>query len=264
MNENQEKNNIEEESSSCEPFFKRVAKFSAFIYLGLAITVVIIATVGIFSISYDYEDELPMVSIPEIGLNEEISIPQITVNPNISDELPVGGDESGVDAEVIIPDVGGSEPTKPSGTDDDAENDPQAPVERFKRPVEGEIQKTFSMDQLVFSETMRDYRVHSGIDIAAELGAEVVAFSDGIVASITDDYFYGMTVSVAHGDGSVSYYMNLDKTLAPNIAVGKEVSAGQAIGKVGNTARLESSDEPHLHFEIRVNNELVNPEIDMP
>lgn len=263
QNENQEKNSLEEETMASEPFFKRAAKFSAFIYLGLAIMVVVIATVGIFSISYDYEDELPSISIPELGLDTEISLPQITVKPDYSDELPVGGDESGVDADVTVPDV--SKPTvSVDESEPEVEDDPQAPKQKYRRPVSGEIQKSFSMDNLVFSETMRDYRVHTGIDIAAELGSEVIAFADGVVASISEDYFYGMTVSVAHPDGSVSYYMNLDKTLAPNIAVGKNVSAGQALGSVGDTARIESAEEPHLHFEIRINNELVNPEVDLP
>ena len=64
MNDNYEnKDNLSEKER--EPFAKRIAKFSAFIYLGLAITVVIVATVGIFSISYDYDTSLPEISIPE-------------------------------------------------------------------------------------------------------------------------------------------------------------------------------------------------------
>ena len=61
MNENHE-NNTNESLDEREPLTKRIAKFSAFIYLGLAITVVIVATVGIFSISYDYETSLPSVA----------------------------------------------------------------------------------------------------------------------------------------------------------------------------------------------------------
>ena len=59
MNDNQENKDLFEGEPKREPFAKKVAKFSAFIYLGLAITVVITATVGIFSISYDYDSSLP-------------------------------------------------------------------------------------------------------------------------------------------------------------------------------------------------------------
>lgn len=244
MNDNQENRNLSDEERVKEPFTKKVARFSAFIYLGLAITVVIVATVGIFSISYDYEASLPPISFPEIDLTPpETSVPQNVIqNPETSDK-PVGSDQSGIDADV-------SEPA-PSRV-------------MFYRPVDGEIIKDYSMEALVYSETMGDYRVHSGIDIAAEVGSEVVVFTDGVVAAVTDDYFSGTTVAVTHELGTVSYYMNLDPTLAEGIAVGTEVLAGQVIGYVGTTARNEALDPSHLHFELRVNGSTVDPTDELP
>ena len=75
MNDNFENNNQNDLPSEREPLAKRIARFSAFIYLGLAITVVIVATVGIFSISYDYEASLPPISIPELDFTPDISLP---------------------------------------------------------------------------------------------------------------------------------------------------------------------------------------------
>jgi murein DD-endopeptidase MepM/ murein hydrolase activator NlpD len=243
MNENQENNHLSEDESQKEPFARRVAKFSAFIYLGLAITVVIVATVGIFSISYDYENELPQISFPEINLRPESSHPAPEQSlGDISDE-PVNNEQSNVDAEI---------------------SEPEPPRVLYYRPTQGKIIKDYSMDRLVFSETMGDYRVHSGIDIAADIGSEVVAFTDGTVAAITDDYFYGLTVAVTHELGAVSYYMNLDPILAEGIAVGSQVLAGQQIGVVGTTARAEAKDQPHLHFELRVNGEFIDPAEEMP
>ena len=134
----------------------------------------------------------------------------------------------------------------------------------FYRPINGEIIKKHSMDKLVFSETMKDYRVHTGIDIAANVGTEVVAFTDGVVTAVTNDYFNGITVAVTHEQGVVSYYMNLDSTLPDNIAVGAEVLAGQVVGKVGNTSRIEAKDAPHLHFELHVDGTPINPEPELP
>lgn len=243
MNDNQEKNNSFEENGS-EPVTRKIAKFSAFIYLGLAITVVIVATVGIFSVSYDYEASVSPVSLPEVEIGSDVSLPEFSVPvpvlPESSASTPVINDESDVDADVSMPD------------EDET-------VALFFNPVFGEISKNYSMDKLVFSETMGDYRVHSGIDISAELGSTVVCFTDGVVSSVTDDYFYGTTVAVTHADGMVSYYMNLDPLLADNVAVGNELKAGDRIGNLGKTARCENAEPSHLHFELRINDELVDP-----
>ncbi|MBR6563287.1 MAG: M23 family metallopeptidase [Clostridia bacterium] len=244
MNDNQENMNTEEtEEEQHEPMVKRVAKFSAFIYLGLAITVVIVATVGIFSISYDYESSLPAVSFPEIDVTPDVSVPDVDYTPPELSDTPVGNEQSGIDAEI---------------------SEPEPERVMFYRPVEGEIIKKHSLDALVYSETLGDYRVHCGVDIACPLGAEVVAFSDGTVAAITDDYFDGVCVAITHDQGVVSYYMNLDPALAEGISVGSEILAGQPIGTVGTSARSESLDPPHLHFELKVNGAVVDPEPELP
>ena len=90
------------------------------------------------------------------------------------------------------------------------------------------------------------------------------AFTDGVIASVTDDYFYGTTVVITHEKGVQSSYMNLSQELAENIIVGAEIKAGQTIGYVGNTARIESKDAPHLHFELYVNGAPIDPEPELP
>ncbi len=244
MNDNQENKDLFEDEPKREPLTKRVARFSAFIYLGLAITVVIAATVGIFSISYDYDSSLPPVSFPEIDLTPpDVSLPfEESTQDEISDSH-VNNEQSGV-----TPDVSAPEP----------------PRTMYYFPVEGEVIKNYSMDALVYSETMKDYRVHSGIDIASTVGAEVIAFTDGVVSAVSDDYFNGMTVVITHEQGVVSYYMNLDSTLAEGIEVGTEVLAGQPVGYVGTTARAEALEPSHLHFELRVNGSHIDPLPELP
>lgn len=243
MNDNQDKNNSFDEDFNPH-VGKKIAKFSAFIYLALAITVVIVATVGIFSVSYDYEESFAPVSMPEIqfGNDFEFSTPEASQNsvfiPEFSEEAPVINEESDITPEV---------------------SQPEEIVKTFYYPVQGEIAKNFSMDALVYSETMKDYRVHSGIDITAEMGSDVVCFTDGVVESISDDYFYGRTIAVSHSDGMVSYYMNLDPLMVDGVEVGSEVKAGQRLGNLGKTAKCESADPSHLHFELRVNKILVDP-----
>lgn len=263
MNDNQEKHNSFEDGDEKVPFTKRLAKFSAFIYLGLAITVVLVATVGIFSMSYDYQSELDSVSIPDVDFDTQLSVPPIIITPEdvSDDDKPVNNQPEGVTDEITKPDVSVPDISLPeeipSEPEPEASQPPQTPV--FYNPVEGEIYKAYSMDALVYSETMEDYRVHSGTDIAAEKGTPVLCCLDGIVESINQDYFYGMTVAVNHGNGMVTYYMNLDPFLEENVIVGKEIKGGQAIGVVGDSARCENNEPSHLHFEIRMDDELMDP-----
>ncbi len=239
--ENKDKK-LPEEGTKPETLTSRVAKFSAIIYLVLAITVVIVATVGIFSISNGVESNPPTYTDPTVEI-PSISVPDVDITPDFS-APPVIGEESGVDAELV--------PSEPEHT------------VFYYRPVTGKIQKQFSMDKLVFSQTMGDYRVHSGMDIACEIGTKVIAFTDGTVASVVDDYFYGTTVTITHADGVETVYKNLSSKLAEGISVGSKVIGGQAIGTVGDTARAEKSDEPHLHFEMKVNGELIDPLGELP
>lgn len=125
-------------------------------------------------------------------------------------------------------------------------------------PLKGEILNTFSADALVFNETMQDWRVHEGIDIAASAGATVSAAQAGTVSAVYDDDFLGTVVIVdSTQEGIQMVYANL--TEMPTVAAGDTVSAGQTIGAVGGTALLEVGSEPHLHFEVLKNGDPVNP-----
>jgi|GEM_PF-2582247 len=127
-------------------------------------------------------------------------------------------------------------------------------------PVDGEIIRAYSDTALVYFPSMKDYRVHLGVDIAVPLGTEVLCYTGGVVIAVYQDTMMGTTVEVSHQDGLVSYYKNLDVTLADGIEAGQSVSAGQVIGTVGNTAVLEKVEEPHLHFELYQNDKSIDPE----
>lgn len=128
----------------------------------------------------------------------------------------------------------------------------------YSKPIEnGTVQKEYSGDELVYSETMQDWRTHNGIDYLAEVGTDVLASSDGTVEAITENSMMGTTVIILHGGGVRTIYSNLDENLSLNI--GDTVAKGGIIGKVGNTASAEATEQPHLHFEMSVNEEIVNP-----
>lgn len=130
---------------------------------------------------------------------------------------------------------------------------------KFKMPVEGEVSKEFSKDTLVYSETLKEWITHSGIDIKAEKTSVVKASEEGTVKSIKNDPRYGLTVVIEHKDGYKTVYANL--LTAEFVSEQEEIKQGQTLGTVGNTATFEIADEPHLHFEILKNGEYVDPSL---
>ena len=125
-------------------------------------------------------------------------------------------------------------------------------------PLQGEVAAVFSVDALLYDETMDDWRTHDGLDIAAAAGDAVLAASAGTVLSVTDDALMGTTVVIGHGGGYETTYASLQAD--PPVAEGESVSAGQVIGAVGATAAAEAAQGPHLHFAVTKDGAAVDPE----
>lgn len=127
----------------------------------------------------------------------------------------------------------------------------------FGMPVEGEVIKEYAKDKLVYSDTLREWVTHAGIDIKADKTTIVKASEEGTVKSIKNDPRYGLTVVIEHNNGYSTVYSNL--LTAEFVTAGESVKKGQTIGTVGNTATFEISDESHLHFEILKDNVQIDP-----
>ena len=128
----------------------------------------------------------------------------------------------------------------------------------FISPVVGDLTNTHSTEIPVFSATLNEWRVHTGIDIAADEGTDVLSAADGTVTRVYSDPFLGQTVEITHEGGIVSVYSNLGST-GITVAEGDVVSSGAKIGVVGDTSLSELADEPHLHFQIKLEGVSVNP-----
>ncbi len=96
-------------------------------------------------------------------------------------------------------------------------------------------------------------KLHTGIDIAAPMGRNIVAANDGKVLSAGWRNGYGRTLMIDHGKGITTLYAHTSKLL---VKKGDIVSKGQIVAKVGSTGY---STGPHLHFEVRVNGAPKNP-----
>ena len=99
----------------------------------------------------------------------------------------------------------------------------------------------------------KDYRFHSGVDLAAPKGTPIVATRSGKVTRATYDSSSGYYVTINHGDGFSSSYLHMTHYV---VKVGDQVSAGQVIGYVGSTG---TSTGNHLHFSVYYNGTSQNP-----
>jgi len=115
-------------------------------------------------------------------------------------------------------------------------------------PVHGRITSRFGWRALGW---------HSGVDIGAVAGTPILAAASGVVTFAAYAGNYGNKVVIDHGvqggDRIATVYGHLSRFA---VSVGAEVSAGQVIGYVGSTGR---STGPHLHFEVRINGQAVDP-----
>lgn len=144
-------------------------------------------------------------------------------------------------------------------TEAPAESEKTDVLPQFINPTGGGLIKDYSMDVPVFSVTMEDYRTHNGVDIFVSPGERVMAAADGEITEIYEEPMMGVCVEVAHSGGAVTVYKNLSPDIPDGVEKGMKVSAGTLIGVSGDSALEEISEESHVHFEIKVNGENVDP-----
>jgi murein DD-endopeptidase MepM/ murein hydrolase activator NlpD len=118
-------------------------------------------------------------------------------------------------------------------------------------PVDGTLEGGFGGRRNPFGGP--GYEFHTGQDIEAPIGAPVIAGARGEVSFVGWQNGYGQLVVIDHGGGLSTRYGHLSHI---DVDLGQAVSRGQFIGKVGSTGR---STGPHLHYEVRINDQPVNP-----
>ena len=150
----------------------------------------------------------------------------------------------------------------PDATQDVMSDDASTPLKAVLKidesliyPVKSQqVTKPYSEDG-VYSDTLHDYRAHTGCDFVAEEGENIYAMCGGIVKDISVSELYGVILEVDCGDFTV-YYCGLDTDFL--VEKDQEVSTGDTIGTVGHIP-CESEDGAHVHIEIRVGDRLIDP-----
>ena len=115
------------------------------------------------------------------------------------------------------------------------------------KPISGTITSRYGESSSLRKST------HTGLDIAATTGTPIKVVADGIVTNASYSGSYGNLVKISHGDGVETWYAHTSKMYV----TGQKVSAGDTIAAVGSTG---NSTGAHLHFEIRINGNHVNPQ----
>lgn len=118
----------------------------------------------------------------------------------------------------------------------------------YNAPVSGTITSRYGVN-----ESVRDH-THKGIDIGAPNGTTIVAPADGVVKSASYCGGYGNLIVIDHGEGVETYYGHCSKIY---VSAGQTVTTGEAIGAVGSTGHSTGN---HLHFEVRLDGNQVNPQ----
>ena len=109
-----------------------------------------------------------------------------------------------------------------------------------------------------YNKTLDCYHYHTGLDMAAEAGTEVIACLDGTIESITvGDILDGTKIVISHADGVTTSYYFIDA--AEGLKAGDTVSRGDVIGTVAQPTGSEYKEGAHLHFEVAKNGETADP-----
>ena len=137
-------------------------------------------------------------------------------------------------------------------------SDPQDLLPQVMSPLDGTTVTVFSTTELMYDETMADWRTHDGVDIRAEEGDAVKTAAAGTVKEVRYDDLMGVTVVISHADGYETQYSSLQQE--PPVEQGKTVEAGDIIGLVGSTAAAEGDVGPHLHFSVSKDGRVVDPQ----
>ncbi len=129
-----------------------------------------------------------------------------------------------------------------------------AAADLFVFPASNRVLLPYSED-MVYSDTLGEWRTHDGVDFLAEEGSQVKVPADGTVLRVYSDSLWGDVVEIDHGGKVTSRCCGVK---AQNLKEGQSVKAGEVMGTVGEIA-AEVAMEPHIHVEILANGKPVNP-----
>ncbi len=243
-------------------FFKRNAY-----YIVMAVCVLAIITMVTLALVLTFTEEEP----PTVDANGSLVTDAVENEPTVDStpdlptiDTPVIDDSPIVDTPVVDNKPVDNKPVdKPvEDTDNNTEELPETGEKEdeikpsFTLPLDSYTTVKGYSATPVYNSTLKRYVAHKAVDLTSSRGASVKAIADGSVETVTYDILYGHQVTILHADGVRSVYKSLDNL---TVKAGDKVTVGQVIATISTSAGSEAADGEHLHFEIIVNEENVDP-----
>ena len=200
--------------------------------------------------SADYTEETAMPTVKPTATATAVPTAIIT-------EVPTAAPTATPEATAV--------PSYSEDGDQEGSTEVNKPVEKeeeeivFSCPVESlNIITEFADDKLVYNKTLKEWRIHPAIDLAATAGSNVTCVYDGKVSEILSDPLYGTTVVIDHGNDLQTVYCGIN--VSSGISAGTEVKKGDTIGTVTESGVFcERELESHIHFEVVLSGKKANP-----
>jgi septal ring factor EnvC (AmiA/AmiB activator) len=123
-------------------------------------------------------------------------------------------------------------------------------------PVDGNVLMNYSMDRVIYYETLEQFKCNPAIIIDAKVGTEVLSAATGIITSIEKEDETGLTVTTSIGSGYSLVYGQLDNV---KLKVGDTVKAGEAIGKVAEPSKYYTVEGSNLYFQVLKDDSTIDP-----
>ena len=218
--------------SSAEERIRAILSFKRIpAWVGICVSVLFVLTASVFTTQAASPSAIPEM---EPAVQEEVPEENVAVSVPVSESLPT--------TPPIVPEQ-----------ETDSETQPQPEVPAYIFPLEdanAEVLDSYGWQE---HPVTKQKSLHSGVDLAADYGTNVLAVADGTVLDCSYDMAYGYILTLEHADGVQTQYAHLSEFLVKS---GDAVRQGQIIAKTGDSGW---STGPHLHLGVLIDGEAVDP-----
>ena len=222
--------------SSAEERIRAILSFKRIpAWVGICVAILFVLTASVFTTQAVSPSAIPEM---EPAVQEEVPEENAAVSVPVSESLPT--------TPPIMPE-------QEAESEIESETQTRSEVRAYIFPLEDtsvEVTNPYGWQE---HPVTKQKSLHSGVDLAADYGTNVLAVADGTVLDCSYDTAYGYILTLAHKDGVQTFYAHMQELLANP---GDEVKQGQIIGLVGSSGWATG---PHLHLGVLIDGEAVDP-----